>query len=65
MERADGGDFLFEGNTCPMSPMSLLPGNHCQITVAFSPAGSGTRTAAVSITDNVPTSPQMIPLTGM
>ena len=64
MERADGGDFLFEGNTRPMSPMSLLPGTHCQMTVAFWPIGSGTRMAAVSISDSVPTSPQMVPLTG-
>ena len=61
---ADNGDFS-ESNDCPIIPLSLLPGDHCQMTVVFSPIGSGMRNADLTITDSVPTSPQMVPLTGI
>ncbi len=48
-----------------MNPSTLAPGNHCTITVIFSPQEAGNLTAAVTITDNAPDSPQMIPLTGI
>jgi hypothetical protein len=33
--------------------------------VVFAPQGTGERNAAVTITDNAPDSPQMVPLTGI
>jgi uncharacterized repeat protein (TIGR03803 family) len=61
---ADGGDFS-ESNTCPINPSTLPVGGHCSITVVFSPTASGTRNADITITDNAPNSPQMVPLTGI
>jgi len=57
-------DFL-ESDNCPRSPNTLAPGDHCTITVVFSPTDTGTLTAAVTITDNAPDSPQVVPLTGI
>ncbi len=57
-------DFL-ESDNCPRNPNTLAPGDHCTITVVFSPAETGTLTAAVTITDNAPDSPQVVPLTGI
>ncbi len=61
---ANSGDFS-ESDNCPISPNSLTPGAHCSITVVFSPTGSGTRSADVTITDNAPNTPQMVALTGI
>jgi hypothetical protein len=55
------GDFA-EDNNCGAS---LPPGSNCTITVTFTPSATGTRNAAVSITDNAPNSPQALPLTGV
>ena len=44
---------------------SLAPKGTCTISVTFKPTATGTRTAAVSITDNTPSSPQTISLTGV
>ena len=60
----DQADFE-QSNDCPISPQTLAPGDHCTIAVAFSSRGTGQRTANVTITDNAPDSPQMVPLTGM
>jgi hypothetical protein len=49
-------------STCANSV--LAAGQKCTITVAFKPAASGSRTSAVSITDNAANSPQVIQLTG-
>ena len=57
----NGGDFG-EKNNCPSS---LPPNNRCQISVTFKPTTTGTRNAAVNITDNAPNSPQSVPLTGV
>ena len=54
------GDFT-QTNTCPAS---VTVGTSCTISVTFTPAATGTRTASVSITDNAPGSPQLVPLTG-
>jgi hypothetical protein len=59
---ANNGDFS-ETDNCSVS--GIQPGDHCNITVVFSPQGSGTRNASVVISDNAPGSPQMIPLTGV
>ena len=61
---ADQSDFS-QSNNCPMNPAMLGPGDSCMITVVFAPTGTGTRTAAVAITDNGPGSPQNVMLTGI
>ena len=60
----DQADFE-QSNNCPISPQTLGPGDHCIIAVAFTARGTGQRTANLTITDNAPDSPQMVPLTGM
>ena len=57
----NSGDFA-QTNNCPSS---LPPNNICKIRVTFTPTGTGTRNAAVTITDNAPGSPQSVPLTGV
>jgi hypothetical protein len=57
---ADSGDYS-ETNTCGSS---VAAGASCDIFVTFTPAATGTRTAAVSVTDNAPGSPQTVSLTG-
>ncbi len=57
---ANPGDFTLI-NTCGNS---LAPGAKCTAGATFTPAGLGTRTANVNITDNAPGSPQSVMLTG-
>ena len=59
----NSGDYD-QANDCPFDA-PIHPGQFCQITVSFSPTGSGTRTAALTITDDALHSPQMVPLTGV
>jgi len=54
------GDFS-ETNTCGSS---LAAGATCKITVTFKPTQDGARAGTLSITDNAPSSPQMISLSG-
>jgi Abnormal spindle-like microcephaly-assoc'd, ASPM-SPD-2-Hydin len=42
----------------------VASGASCLITVTFKPTAQGVRTAAISIADNAPGSPQTVPLTG-
>ena len=56
----DLSDFS-ELNTCPQS---LPAGAACTISVSFAPTRAGTRTATLTITDNAPTSPQVVSLGG-
>lgn len=56
----NAGDFS-ENNTCPPT---LAPSANCQVSVTFTPAVPGNRTAVVSITDNGPGSPQIVSLSG-
>jgi parallel beta-helix repeat protein len=51
-----------QSNTCGTS---VAAGGSCAINATFSPSGSGTRTASVSITDNASNSPQTITLSGI
>jgi hypothetical protein len=48
-------------NTCGTS---VAPKKSCTITVTFDPTATGTRSAAVSVTDNAGVSPQTVTLTG-
>ncbi len=54
------GDFS-QTSTCTSA---LAPGGACTITVTFTPAATGTRSGAISISDNAPLSPQTVALTG-
>ncbi len=56
---ANAGDF--SANTCSSE---LLPGATCQITVTFTPAAIGTRSAFLNFSDNAVGSPQKIALVG-
>jgi hypothetical protein len=57
---ANAGDFA-ETNTCGSS---VPPKGSCTISVTFTPATAGARTALLSIADNGGGSPQTVPLTG-
>jgi hypothetical protein len=57
---ANAGDFA-QINTCGSS---VTAGANCTISVTFAPNAPGTRTAAVTITDDAPGSPQTVSLTG-
>jgi hypothetical protein len=54
------GDFS-QTNTCPHS---LAAGAACTISVFFAPTQAGTQTGTLAITDNGPTSPQVVSLGG-
>jgi hypothetical protein len=56
----NAGDFA-QTNTCGSS---VAAGGNCAITVTFTPAATGSRTASVSITDNASGSPQTASLSG-
>ncbi len=56
----NAGDFA-QTNTCGSS---VAAGGKCTISVTFTPSGSGSRAASVSITDNASGSPQTVGLSG-
>jgi trimeric autotransporter adhesin len=55
-------EFAQGATTCGSS---LAAGGNCQIVVLFTPSATGTRTAAVSITDNTSGSPHSVSLSGV
>jgi hypothetical protein len=57
---ANASDFA-ETDTCGPT---LAPNDNCQVSVTFTPTAAANRSAAVSITDNAPDSPQTVGLTG-
>jgi Abnormal spindle-like microcephaly-assoc'd, ASPM-SPD-2-Hydin len=58
---ADVNDFAVEKNTCSAT---LAPNDNCEVSVTFTPLAVGSLSAAVSITDNAPGSPQAVSLAG-
>jgi hypothetical protein len=60
IQGADPNDFT-QKNTCGNS---VPPQSKCTITVTFTPKAKGSRLANLSISDNDPTSPQTVPLSG-
>src|SRR2546426_333275 len=63
---AQAADFAFAaGNTCPTGAGSVAPGASCTISISFTPAATGARTATVTITDDAAGSPQLVSLVGM
>ncbi len=57
----NAGDFAISANTCGTT---LQGSGTCTISVVFSPSAAGTRSAAVTFTDNATNSPQTVSLTG-
>jgi FG-GAP-like repeat/Abnormal spindle-like microcephaly-assoc'd, ASPM-SPD-2-Hydin len=57
---ANAGDFA-QSKTCGNS---LAVGTSCNVNVTFTPTAGGARTAALTITDNAPDSPQAVNLNG-
>ena len=55
------GDFAISSSTCGST---LAVAKSCKFKVTFTPTQVGTRTGAVTITDNAPNSPQTVSLTG-
>lgn len=60
---ANAGDFA-PTTTCPLSPSTLAAGASCTVSVTFSPAASGARSATLTIADNAPSGPQSLPVSG-
>jgi hypothetical protein len=58
---SNAGDYA-EVNNCGAT---LAVNVSCQISVTFTPTAQGTRTAALTVSDNAPGSPQSVPLTGV
>jgi hypothetical protein len=64
---ANPGDYAISANTCPILGAGLAAAANCSIAITFTPTAAGTRTAALTITDNsnsVPGSVQSVGLTG-
>ncbi len=59
----NAGDFNVTTN-CPTVPSSLPASSSCNFFVTFTPSGSGTRVANLTIADDAPGSPQIVPLSG-
>ncbi len=57
---ANSGDFS-QSNNCGSS---VAAGAGCTITVTFTPAATGSRTASIAVTDNASGSPQSVALSG-
>jgi phospholipase C len=60
---AGSGDFA-QTNNCPLAPNTVAAGASCTISVTFTPTAMGTRTGAITVTDNASDSPQSLSLTG-
>jgi hypothetical protein len=52
-------------NTCPISPRTLAANARCEVHVIFQPKDNGELSAALSIDDNAPGSPQSVSLKGI
>src|ERR671930_1336293 len=55
-------DFTEVNDGC--SGLTLAAGTSCSVSITFSPTGTGTRSAAFTLTDNAANSPQKVPITG-
>jgi hypothetical protein len=60
---AISGDFSFDPNSGSCGS-SVAAGGSCTITLLFKPTATGTRTGAVTVSDNATGSPQTLKLTG-
>ncbi len=53
-----------QSNTCPISPSTLAAGATCTISVTFTPAALGSRSATLNVNDDAIGSPQKVSLLG-
>lgn len=58
---ANPGDFQQSATTCGST---LAAGASCTVSIVFTPAATGSRSAVLNIVDNAVTSPQSVMLTG-
>jgi hypothetical protein len=56
------GDFQISNNTCGAT---VAAGANCAVSVTFTPTKKGKRTGNLTFTDNAPSSPQVVSLTGV
>src|SRR5205807_1940573 len=49
-------------NLAPSQPLSMAAASNCTISLVFNPTGQGQRTARLTITDDAPSSPQIVSL---
>jgi len=59
----NASDFA-QTNTCPPAPATLAAGATCTVSVTFTPAATGARSASVTISDDAGDSPQAVTLSG-
>ena len=59
----NAADFAKTADTC--TGASVAPGDTCSVSVSFTPAATGSRTATLTFTDNATGSPQSVSLTGI
>jgi Beta-propeller repeat len=59
----NSGDFA-QTNTCPATNATLSANASCTISLTFTPAAAGSRTASVTVADNAPGTPQSMSLVG-
>ncbi|HEX3621674.1 MAG TPA: choice-of-anchor D domain-containing protein, partial [Acidimicrobiales bacterium] len=58
----NAADFTRSSDTC--SGATVAPSASCTVSLTFTPAAAGTRTASLDITDNAPGSPRSVPVSG-
>jgi hypothetical protein len=58
---ANAGDFAF---TAPVTPIMVVPSGTATVSVTFTPAAAGARTASINFSDNASGSPQTVALSG-
>jgi len=61
---ANAGDFV-QTNTCSLNPNTLAVNASCVLSVTFTPTDTGSRSAVISIADNLSNSPQTVTLNGV
>jgi sugar lactone lactonase YvrE len=59
---ANSGDFAISANSC--SGATVAVNTTCSVSVTFTPSTTGAETASLQFTDNSPSSPQSVGLTG-
>lgn len=58
------GDFAVTSNSCGAMPIQILPQQYCYVNVTFTPTATSTRTGSLTLVDDDPASPYILPLTG-
>jgi hypothetical protein len=60
---AASGDFT-QTNTCPVSPATLAVTANCTVNVAFEPTATGLRIGTITVTHELPGTPEIVALSG-